>query len=155
MGTNISHLLKKSFVFYGALSLGAFLFGGLFIPGEWYQQLNKAPWTPPNIAFPIVWSVLYCMIALAGFKSSKSNDSTLLRLWYVQLAFNAIWSWVFFGQHWIFLGLVNLIILVGLVGALISRSIKTAQSTIAMLIAPYFAWLCLATSLNLYIFIFN
>jgi len=155
MGTNISHLLKKSLFFYGALSLGAFLFGGLFIPGEWYQQLNKAPWTPPNIAFPIVWSVLYCMIALAGFKSSQSEDSKLLKLWYVQLAFNAIWSWVFFGQHWILLGLANLMILLGLVGTLISRSIKTSQPNIALLMTPYFVWLCLATSLNLYIFIYN
>ena len=155
MGNEFTSMLMRSPFLYGLLSLVVFLFGGLFVPGEWYQQLNKAPWNPPNIAFPVVWTVLYCMIAWTGFKASKSNDGLLLKLWFIQLAFNAMWSWIFFGQQWILLGLANLVVLSSLVGLFIFRSLKTSHHAMALLMAPYFAWLCLATSLNLYIFIYN
>ena len=114
-------LLQKPWLYIG-LCLSTYLFGGLFIPGEWYEQLNRAPWNPPDIAFPIAWTILYTMIAVAGIKCQQSGDKQLLTLWFIQLFFNAIWSWVFFGQHWVLLGLTNIIALLFVVGLFIYRA---------------------------------
>ena len=134
----------------------ALSFGGLFQPGEWYTQLNRAPWNPPNIAFPIVWSILYVLIALSGWIIAKANQPLLISLWWIQLALNAVWSWFFFGQQWILLALVDIVLILTIVGALIVRcravpDLKTAGN----LLIPYFAWLLLALSLNAYIWIYN
>jgi len=61
----LSYKSLPIFVILCALAMG---FGGLFMPGPWYESLQKAPWTPPNIAFPIVWSILYIFIAIRGCK---------------------------------------------------------------------------------------
>lgn len=141
--------------FYCAICLAVFLFGGMFAPGDWYDSLNRAPWNPPNIAFPIAWTILYAMIAVAGYFTANTHDAHLLYLWFAQLFFNAIWSWVFFGQQWIFIGLINLVILTLLVAYFMFRSLRQPKKLITWLMAPYFGWLCLATSLNLYIYFHN
>lgn len=146
--------LNKPWLYIG-LCLASYVFGGLFIPGEWYQQLNRAPWNPPDIAFPIAWTILYAMIAVAGIKCQQSNDKQLLNLWFIQLFFNAIWSWVFFGQHWILLGLINIVILLILVGLFILKAYMKSYYTLVALMSPYFVWLTLATSLNAYIYLYN
>ena len=140
--------------FYGLLCLLVFLFGGLFRPGDWYEALNKAPWTPPNIAFPIAWASLYVMIAVAGYWASISHDRGLIRLWYAQLGVNAAWSWVFFGQHWAWAALINLLLLLLLVIWFVFRGAKSSRRA-SVFMLPYLAWLCLATSLNAYIVVNN
>ncbi len=145
---------QRAWWFIG-LCFAAWLFGGLFQPGGWYQELNRAPWSPPNIAFPIVWSCLYIMIAIAGFKAARQADSALLWLWYGQLFFNAAWSWLFFGQHWVAAGLIDLCLILILVGALILRALQLKLTGLALLLVPYLLWLGLATSLNAYILLNN
>lgn len=149
-----SDLLKNNWL-YIVLCISTYLFGGLFIPGEWYQQLNRAPWSPPDIAFPFVWTLLYAMIAFAGIKCQQSGDKQLLRLWFIQLFFNATWSWVFFGQHWVLLGLLNILILLIVVVLFIYRATCKRDYTLTILMTPYFIWLSLATSLNTYIYLYN
>ena len=39
-----------------------------FLPGAWYAQLNKPGWTPPNWLFPLVWTLLYVLIAISGWR---------------------------------------------------------------------------------------
>lgn len=136
--------------------IAALSFGGLFQPGEWYTQINRAPWTPPNIAFPIVWTALYLMIALSGWIIAKSGKPLLMALWWGQLLLNAAWSWLFFGQHWVLLALIDIALILVLVGILIRQcraniDLKTAGT----LLVPYFAWLALAFSLNAYIWLYN
>lgn len=147
--------------FFAVLCLTVFLFGGLFQPGQWYATLDLAPWSPPNIAFPIVWSALYVLIALSGYQLASSRNLGLLKVWYLQLALNALWSWLFFGQHWTVLGLTDLIILLCLVSYLIINSLKRDNENrkqlmaVALMLTPYLLWLGLATSLNAYIVIYN
>ncbi|MBX2849759.1 MAG: tryptophan-rich sensory protein [Acidiferrobacterales bacterium] len=129
--------------------------GSMFAPGEWYENLNKAPWTPPNLAFPIVWGILYFFIAMAGWRIFINNEPKLKALWTLQLILNAIWSWVFFGQHWIVFGLIDLLILVSLVAVLILRCWRQHLKITTFLLIPYFIWLCIATSLNIYILLSN
>ncbi len=151
--------LSQPASFY-VLCLLVFLFGGLFQPGDWYTQLNKAPWTPPNLAFPIAWTILYVMIAIVGHQISKLGDSSLLILWFLQLGVNALWSWVFFGQNWTVVGLIDLLLLFLIVAIMAYRLATMNSNTVntkltAWLLAPYLVWLSLATSLNAFIVLNN
>jgi len=130
-------------------------FGAFFTPGEWYEQLNRAPWSPPNMAFPIVWTFLYLMIAVAGWLIFRYGDTLLKALWVVQLLVNTVWSWIFFGQHWVAIGLIDIVLLSGLVLFMIIEARKQKLPNVAWLLSPYLLWLLLATSLNAYILIFN
>jgi len=84
-----------------ALSLSAGLFGAQFEPGEWYRQLAKPSWTPPNWLFAPVWTVLYLAMGVAAWLVWQRVGWRKLRLallfFIVQLILNAVWSWVFFG----------------------------------------------------------
>ncbi len=144
-------LLICSLACFAAISIG-----GLFQPGEWYESLNRAPWSPPGIAFPIVWTILYVLIALSGWAIAKSGQSLLVALWWIQLALNAAWSWLFFGEYWTGLALLDIVLILALVGTLIVKcraqpDLKTAGN----LLIPYFIWLCVALSLNGYVWLFN
>lgn len=135
--------------------LATFAFGGLFIPGDWYASLNRAPWSPPNIAFPIVWFILYLFIAISGWHLFSTKHKHLQKLWCLQLGINAIWSWVFFGQHWVLLGLINILVLGLIVGLLMIKCYKNKLAFSTYLLTPYLAWLALAASLNAYILLNN
>ena len=135
-------------------------FGGMFSPGEWYTHIKIAPWSPPNIAFPIVWSILYVFIAIAGWRIFTHGTFQLKALWGGQLILNALWSWVFFGQHWVFAGLVDIALIMILVIILIAKCWSFDNSTKSLrvcsyLLAPYLVWLIIAGSLNLYILVAN
>lgn len=130
-------------------------FGGLFQPDEWYRNLNQAPWTPPNIAFPIVWGILYLLIAIAGWIIFARGDRLTKQLWVVQLLVNASWSWVFFGLHQPVFALLDIMTLVVLVAILLWRCKRQHLTLAAALLVPYLVWLLLASSLNAYIVIFN
>lgn len=147
---NRTHLLP-----YLALCFLVYLFGGLFRPGLWYQTLNLAPWTPPDLAFPIVWAALYVLIAVAGWQLAKAKQSTLLSVWLLQLILNAVWSWIFFGEHWVLLALIDIVLILSLVVFLIAASFKRGLKSIAWLLAPYAVWLAYATTLNAYIVLNN
>lgn len=149
--SNQWHLL----IFCSALCIAAMAMGGLFMPGQWYVDLNRAPWNPPNYVFPIAWTILYTMIAIAGWLIFKQPNKQLKALWLLQLLFNATWSWVFFGQHWVLLGLINLLILVILIAVLLFKSHQQKLKIIAWLLTPYFLWVLLASSLNAYIWLYN
>jgi len=141
-----------------AVCFGAFGFGGLFIPGPWYESLNRAPWSPANAVFPIAWSILYAMIAVAGwliFSQPKSTNMDLKVLWVAQIVTNALWSWIFFGQHWLLIGLINILIIDVLVLAMVVIAWRRALKITSFLMTPYLAWLALATSLNIYILLRN
>lgn len=140
------------FIILCTLAMG---FGGLFMPGPWYESLQKAPWTPPNIAFPVVWSFLYVFIAVSGWQIFSHHSSRLKWLWSIQLAVNTAWSWVFFGQHWVLIGLIDLIILDALVLTMIIKCFKSQLKAAAILMIPYIIWLCIATSLNAFILVNN
>lgn len=136
--------------------VAALAIGGLFQPGAWYEGIEKAPWTPPNIAFPIVWTTLYVLIALSGWIVSKANDAPLIRLWWAQLVLNAAWSWLFFGEQWVWLALVDIALILGLVGMFVVKARRHEDVRFAgTLMLPYALWLVLALSLNAYIAVAN
>ncbi len=124
--------------------------GALFRPGAWYAALRKPSWTPPNWAFPVVWSILYVMIALSGWIVWRAAGATAwpaLALFGVQLALNAGWSALFFGARrldWAMAEVAALwLSIAALIGAFAAFSIHAA-----LLLAPYLAWVTVAAILN-------
>jgi benzodiazapine receptor len=117
----------------------------------WYAALRKPSWTPPDLAFPIVWTLLYGMMAIALWRLSNALPSDFRRqainLFLLQLALNAIWSPIFFSLHAIGVALVVIVLLLFAIAATMRAAFKTDRLA-AWLLAPYLAWVCYATTLN-------
>jgi translocator protein len=131
-----------------ALTFAAAATGGAFGPGPWYLSLNKPWWTPQGWAFPLVWTVLYIMIAWAGYVVWKEQGVSLaLGLWGVQLVFNGLWSWIMFGLKNISLALWD----AGAMWLSIVAFIVVAWPVspfAAQLFLPYLLWVTIAFILN-------
>lgn len=129
-------------------------FGAQFAPGDWYAQLIKPDWTPPNPVFPIVWSFLYLMIAVAGWRIFMGSSSVMKVLWVTQLTLNALWSWLFFGLHLIDAALIDIAALFFCLLLLIRIAYKSA-SAVFWLLLPYLFWVGYASALNVVIYYLN
>jgi tryptophan-rich sensory protein len=129
--------------------------GATFLPGAWYAQLNKPSWTPPNWFFPLIWSVLYAFIAIAGWLIFSGANRLLKILWLVQLLLNGLWSWLFFGLHRTGLGLLDIVALLSCIAALIWVARQQRDMNLVRLMMPYWLWVACAAALNAHIYIFN
>ena len=125
--------------------------GILFKPGAWYAQLRKPTWRPPNWLFAPVWTVLYLMIALAGWlvwhAAGFFGAGLALSLYAVQLLLNAAWTPVFFGLHRLDLGFAVIILLWLSIAATIT-AFAPVSAAAAWLMVPYLAWVSFASLLN-------
>lgn len=124
---------------------------------EWYPMLIKPALTPPNAAFPIAWSIIYlCMGISAGLvlTSAAPSRQRVMTLWFVQLAFNVLWSMLFFVCRSPLLGMIDIVILDILVIMYIAWSARVRAGA-AWLFVPYLCWILFATYLNAYILAAN
>ncbi|MGA8968835.1 MAG: TspO/MBR family protein [Pseudolabrys sp.] len=127
---------------------GGTLIGLMTLPGEWYAGLAKPPFNPPNWIFAPVWTLLYIMVAVAGWRTwQRGPRSAAMALWFVQLALNFVWSPVFFGAHRIGGALA---VIVALLAAIIAFIVMAwpRDRIAALLFTPYAAWVAFATLLN-------
>lgn len=148
---------KRSYsmlLFFVVLVAGVAISGVMFQPGEWYANLAKPFWTPPNWLFPPVWSALYIMIAVAGWLIFSSNDSFLKILWISQLVLNGLWSWLFFGSHFKGLALIDILAMLACIIAIIVFSSKSTRTVFCLMI-PYVIWVGYASTLNAGIYAMN
>lgn len=117
----------------------------------WYPNLHKSTLNPPNIVFPIVWSVLYVMLAIAGWSiwnKPVTPEVKRARLFFsLQMIMNWMWTPIFFNFHWIHFAFYWLIaIIIFTIITVIYTNNKSFLAT-CMLI-PYLAWLLFAAYLN-------
>lgn len=127
---------------------GGALIGATNAPGEWYASLDKPPFNPPDWVFGPVWTVLYVMIAVAGWRIwMKTRTGGAMTAWWIQLGLNFLWTPVFFTLH--MLGGALLVIL-ALLAAILAFIVLTwdRDRFAALLFLPYAGWVAFATLLN-------
>lgn len=134
-----------------ALSFGVLVLGGIAASpalAAWYPALRKPPWTPPGWVFGPVWTLLYPMMALAGWRAWREPNGRRATLFYfVQLAFNAAWPWLFFSARRLDLALADAGMLFVAVVATILAFWRVHRGA-ALLLVPYLAWVGLAVALT-------
>ena len=124
------------------------LIGFVTVPGEWYAALAKPSFNPPGWIFGPVWTVLYALIAIAGWRTWQRNPSgSAMKLWGVQMVLNFLWSPVFFAAHQITTAFIIIIAMLVAILMFIVSSWQTDRVA-ALLFMPYAAWVAFATLLN-------
>lgn len=133
-----------------AIVLGVgILIGIRFTPGEWYASLTKPGFNPPNWIFGPVWTTLYVMIAVAGWRTLLlDGGGRATKLWITQLLLNWAWTPIFFGAHLLWPGLVVIVLLAAVILAFIVTTWRRDRVS-ALLMGPYLAWVSFASILNL------
>jgi tryptophan-rich sensory protein len=124
----------------------------------WYRGLAKPAWTPPDVVFPVAWSLLFLAMGIAAWLVWKNAERGELRLpltlFFGQLAINALWSFSFFGQRAPLLGLVVLAALF-LAVVLTTVAFSRVSRAAGWLFLPYLLWLGYAGALNFAIWRMN
>lgn len=117
----------------------------------WYAGLVQPSFTPPNIAFPIMWSILYAMIAAAGYyiwqARTQPGGTLRLQLFVAYMALNWSWSFIFFTLHQLLLGFIWIIVIDVLAMVLIAVSWQRVRRA-ALLMIPPLGWTLFAAVLN-------
>ena len=124
---------------------------------EWYNNLTKPMFSPPNSVYSPVWAVLYVMIfsSLLVYILAPSQDKKWGYIFFtIQLLLNFLWSSAFFGMQNIALALVVILLLDTFV-LLTIREFYSASKISGMLLIPYLIWIIFATYLNIGYFVLN
>jgi benzodiazapine receptor len=152
-------------VFLAASALVAGL-GALATAGNvegWYVTADKAPWSPPNIVFGPVWTILYTAMAVAAWlvwRKQAPGTRRALTAYAVQLALNLAWTPVFFGLYpdfgtaALWLALVIIVALIAAVSVTVLY-FGPISRTAGLLLLPYITWLVFAATLNVWAAIHN
>jgi benzodiazapine receptor len=152
--------LRSLLFFLGICYAVAFIAGMMTRPeiAGWYEHLAKPAWRPPNWLFAPAWTILYGLMAVAGWKvwcapASRLRDAALW-VFGLQLTLNFLWSPIFFSLHRIGGGLVTITCLAGLLLTFIVLTLKFQKSS-ALLFVPYLLWVSFAATLNYTIWTMN
>jgi tryptophan-rich sensory protein len=115
-----------------------------------YLQLDRPGWAPPAWLFGPAWSALYLLMAIAAWRVQRAaapgSARAELTLYVVQLAVNALWTWLFFAWHlgaWSFAEILLLWVLIAATIVAFGRRDRWA----GLLLLPYLAWVSFATCL--------
>ena len=117
----------------------------------WYTEINKPGFTPPGFVFPVAWTILYLLMGYASwliYISERGIKRNRALIWYgFQLAFNMLWSYLFFTLQSPALALLEIHMLLVLILITTNKFWKVNQ-TAAWLMVPYILWVSFATVLN-------
>jgi translocator protein len=139
------------------LPLLAGAFGSQFQPGAWYAALEKPSWNPPSWVFGPVWTVLYIMMGVAAWlvwDRYRSAARAALAVFVVQVVFNGLWSYLFFGLQSPALAFAGIVILWSLIVTTLVLFWR-ARTVAGVLLLPYLAWVSFAAVLNFTIWQLN
>ena len=118
---------------------------------SFYQQLAQPSWAPPSSVFGPVWSVLYALMGLAAWlvwrEGGWRRQRGVLALFVIQLALNALWSWLFFAWHRGGLAFADIVLLWLLIVATLIGFWR-ARPLAGALLLPYLCWVSFASALN-------
>jgi tryptophan-rich sensory protein len=154
--------LKKITLFIISLlipQLAGFI-GSLFtiknIP-TWYASLSKPFFNPPNWIFAPVWTALFILMGVSLYlvlTKQKKISTPPVKIFFIQLAINTLWSIVFFGMREPGLAFIIIVVLWFLIYYIIKIFYKI-DKVASYLLLPYLAWVSFASVLNFSIWILN
>ena len=142
----------KKFIIILLITFGIALLPTIFIKFD-TDSLVKPLLFPPKILFPIVWTILYFLMSISLYLSSKYNKN-LYKVYGIQLILNSLWSPLFFMFKTYLFSTIELLILIIFVAIMI-KEMKLENKLSAYLQIPYFIWLLFALYLNVSIYILN
>lgn len=146
--------IALAFFIFGVVAVGT-LIGTLFPAGEWHAALRKPWFNPPGWLFAPVWTFLYILIGIAGWRAWFVPAAQPLRsLWAAQMVLNFAWSPAFFGAQSPGLGLVVILPLLAVIVLYAVRAWRLDQTS-TWLFLPYIAWVSFASLLNAAIYRLN
>jgi tryptophan-rich sensory protein len=124
-----------------------------------FALLNKPPLSPPGWVFPVVWTILYLMMGFAAYlvRISRKSDSAIRSAldWYAaQLAFNFLWSIIFFNLDQYLVAFIWLVVLWFLILITTIRFYRITPAA-GYLLIPYLVWVAFGGYLNLGIVLLN
>ena len=139
---------------FGGLAIGSWLMDN-GPQSDWYTNLNQAPWTPPGWVFGVAWTTIMICFSISLGKLFLVDDSKKMRLIFLfQFILNVSWNFFFFNQHLVAFSLFTILLLTSLLFIYFFK-LSYKVHNYKYLLLPYMIWLCIATSLNLYILVHN
>jgi translocator protein len=139
---------------FGGLAIGNWLMDNGPMT-DWYSNLSKAPWTPPGWVFGAAWTtIMICFSIYLGKLFLVENTQKMKIIFLIQFLLNVSWNFIFFNQHLVSFGLINITLLTALLFIYFLKFSKRINGY-KYLLLPYIIWLCIATSLNLYVLVHN
>lgn len=118
---------------------------------SFYGSLIQPSWAPPPSVFGPVWTILYAMMAIAAWQVWRtggiSANRTALVLFLIQLALNALWSWLFFVWTYGALAFAEVVLLWIFIAATLIAFWRVNRLA-GLLLVPYLLWVSFASALN-------
>jgi len=126
---------------------------------SWYNGLNQPVGTPSGSFIGMVWTIIFILATISALmfynKAPKSPFSIVVSLLFFNNVFlNIFWSSLFFGKHMMGLSLIEMVIL-NLVNLALIVSLWKKYQVEALLLLPYFIWVCIATYYNYAFWLIN
>ncbi len=153
--------MNKKYLFLGLILLVTFAASGIgsFVTSSfkepWYSEIILPSFNPPSWVFGPVWTTLYIFMSVAAWSAwEKTSDKKILKIYFIHLFFNSIWSVIFFGFHQIFIALIDLGIILIFIIWLIKIYYQVNKISFLLMI-PYLLWCSYALILNGTIFYLN
>jgi tryptophan-rich sensory protein len=135
-------------VSFAAAALGGFASANA---GAFYLELTRPAWAPPAWLFAPAWSLLYLLMGVAAWLVWREHGfrkaSTALSLFLIQLAANALWTWLFFAWRLGALAFAEILILWALILCTLVAFWRVRRIAGALLL-PYLAWVTFASALT-------
>lgn len=135
-------------VSFGAAAIGAVASADA---GAFYDGLARPPWAPPGWVFAPVWTTLYALMGIASWLVWRTRGfrgaPVALSLFLLQLAVNALWTWLFFAWREGALAFAGAVLLLALVAAT-CMAFRRVCPLAAALLLPYLAWVGFAGALS-------
>jgi len=153
--------MNNKYLFLGLILLVTFAASGIgsFVTSSfkepWYSEIILPSFNPPSWVFGPVWTTLYIFMSVAAWSAwEKTSDKKILKIYFIHLFFNSIWSVIFFGFHQIFIALIDLGIILIFIIWLIKIYYQVNKISFLLMI-PYLLWCSYALILNGTIFYLN
>lgn len=147
-------------ILFIAICLGAGGLGSIFTTSAipvWYATLVKPVFSPPNWVFAPVWTTLCILMGISAYliyQAKNKNSQVALKIFWIHLAVNLAWSYLFFGLKNPFYGLVWITFLWSLIVAVMYQFLKIEKKA-TLILVPYLLWVTFAAILNYNIWFLN